>query len=524
MDQTPPTYLKLHVEEAAESPAPSLDEFLGLAELCDSFEHATGYALQYLPDTVDTLPMDSVWSCAIPAVDDSPAGRLVLEKGSETAASPGAADRLEETQQLVATVAELLGELHRARQTVWRQAAELATAIPVAGHPHEQEHLAQRLEAVLKGGAEAIGCHAAALYLLDDATTVLRLRSSWGLPPHRLLAAERPLREAMADVEALAGHAIVLEDTRLLPHWRCPENFASAVCVPVASPTIELGTLWMFCGRVRDFTDQETNLVEIIAGRLAADLEREVLLREGVAARQSDVDFEDVVKQQKNQLPQIAPVVEGWHVAGRTEQAGEVGGDFHDWFVLPDGRLAIAVGKAQGPPLAAALTAATVAAALKAHSNYRHTAGQMIERVGETLWESGAGDRFASLLYAAVDPDEGQAEIAQAGQAGCLVLRPDNWQPIDLDSEPLGGEPEPAGATSCLQVRPGETLLMLTDGFLRQLTGSTRRGRLDSLGAALRERRTASADELVEMAFEFAARHGSASSDQDRTVLVVRRE
>jgi sigma-B regulation protein RsbU (phosphoserine phosphatase) len=523
VDDTPTTYLKLHVEDPSQSAAPPLDDFVGLTELCDSFEQATGYALQYLPDKVGTVPMDSVWSCEIPAVEDPSPGRLVLEKGNEQEESARTADRMEETQQLVATVAELLGELHRSRQTVWRQAAELATAIPVAGHPHEEEHLAKRLEAVLKGGAEAIGCQAAALYLLDDATTELKLRSSWGLPQDRLLRSDRPLREAIADVEALAGHAIVMEDTRLLPHWRCPESFASAVCVPVASPVMELGTLWIFCDRVRDFTDQETNLVEIIAGRLAADLEREVLLREGVAARQSDRNIDDIVKQQNDQLPQITPLVEGWQVAGRTEHAGEVGGDFHDWFVLPDGRLALAAGNAQGSPLAAAMTAATVGAALKAHSNYRHAAGDMIERVGETLWESGTGDRFASLLYTAIDPEGDQAEIAQAGRAGILMLRSDGWQQIDLDGEPMGTDPEPAGTTSRLDFRRGDTLVMVTEGFLRQLAGSSRRTKLDSLGKALREHREASAERLVEIAIQFAARHESAGPGRDRTVLVVKR-
>ena len=55
--------------------------------------------------------------------------------------------------------------------------AELATAIPVVIDPAmEGVRLAERLEAVLRGGAEAIGAASAGLYLLDDRTENLKLR------------------------------------------------------------------------------------------------------------------------------------------------------------------------------------------------------------------------------------------------------------------------------------------------------------------------------------------------------------
>ena len=523
MNQLPPTYLKLHVEESPETTAPALDDFAGLTELCDSFEHATGWSLHFVPPTSDPVPENAAWSCEIPVREQPSPGRLLLEPSRSRADSGQFAGHLDEPRQLVATIAELLGEMHRTRETVWRQAAELATAIPVAGHPREEEHLARRLEAVLQGGAEAVGCQAAALYVLDDATTELRLRSAWGLPPDRLLDPPRPLCGAVADVEALSGHAIVLEDARLLPHWNCPEGFASAVCVPVASPTMELGTLWMFCSEPRDFSDRETNVIEIIAGRLASDLEREVLLREGIAARANDRQLEAVAQRQQCQRPKIAPLVDGWQVAGRTEQAGQVGGDYHDWFVVPDGTLAAAVGSVPGEPLAAAMTTATVTASLKAHANYRHHASQMVERVNETLWESGAGDVFASLLYASLDPDSGRAELAAAGEFGILLLRADGWESLDLDGQPLGTDFEAECRTWRQTLQRGEVLVIVTAGFLRQLKGRDRQQKLDALGKALHQHSQAPADRIAEIALRSATKTSSDRDGNDLSVLVLQR-
>ena len=126
----------------------------------------------------------------------------------------------------------------------------------------------------------------------------MKLRAQWGLPSLRFVE-PAGARGAVADLEALTGHAVVLDDTRLLPHWNVPEDFAAAVCVPVASPGAILGTFWLFCHKVRDFTAAETQLLEILAGRLAAELERSVLV--GEVARASST------KRQAERYCAVAP-------------------------------------------------------------------------------------------------------------------------------------------------------------------------------------------------------------------------
>ena len=161
----------------------------------------------------------------------------------------------EAARGLASAIGGMLEEILQLRRALVEREAELAAGVPLVPHPEEPEHLANRLEAVLRGGAQAVGCHAAALYLLDEATSKLKLRSCWGLPLDRLTAPPRPLQGAVADLESMLGHAVVLEDTPMMRHWRAPEEFAAAVCVPVSTSTTILGTLWMFSNAKRDFTD-----------------------------------------------------------------------------------------------------------------------------------------------------------------------------------------------------------------------------------------------------------------------------
>ena len=180
---------------------------------------------------------------------------------------------------LAETLATTLGENYRWRAELVAREAELAVvATPNAESPDESAGLASRLRDVLKTGAKALGgFDAAALYLLDDETTRLKIRALWGLPTDRFLDPPRPLRGARADVEALLGSAVVLNEAYLAEAWKAPEDFDCSLCVPVASETTILGTVWFFSNQKREIETRELETLELIAGRIVAELEKEKL-------------------------------------------------------------------------------------------------------------------------------------------------------------------------------------------------------------------------------------------------------
>jgi sigma-B regulation protein RsbU (phosphoserine phosphatase) len=454
------TQLRLHVEQHPDEQAPlPISE---LAPLTHAFEQATRWQLRY-----EQRPAGpgEVWSTTIEGGDQS-AGRLVLAapRRSTTAGSAVASAELDDVRPLAKAIGGLLGEINALRDAVWRREAELAAGVPVASRSADELHLAERLEAVLKSGVEAIGCQAAGLYLLDETTTELKLRAAFGLAQDRLLAPARPLRGSVADLEALVGHAVVLEDTSLLPHWRCPEDFPAAVCVPVSSPSIPLGTLWVFSDAQRDFTPEQTNLIEIVAGRLAADLEREMLIAAGSQAKHREKQFDDAARWLSDRLPSVAPLVDEFEVAGWTQQAGEIGGDFHDWSVLADGRLSLAVGDADGAPLEAALGAAALHSALKSHAAYPHSAGELLSRLNESLVAASPGNQRASLAYAIVEPETSEIELALAGSAAALMIGEANRLVTTTDVPRLGQSAELPANSDRARLAPGEVLVLLSAG------------------------------------------------------------
>jgi serine phosphatase RsbU (regulator of sigma subunit) len=504
------------VEELPHEPAAL--ELPQLAALARAFRQATGWQLRC--EQGPAVPGE-VWSAPIEAFGQQRPGRLVLSAAEAVGETLAPID-LHHARPLALGVSGLLGEMNRLRHALWQREAELAAGVPVAARPDEEPHLAERLEAVIKSGAEAVGCQAAGLYLLDEHTSHLKLRAAWNLPQERLLAEPRPLRGAVADLEALVGHAVVLEDTSLLPHWRSPEDFPAAVCVPVSSPTTPLGTLWIFSDKRRDFSPHETNLVEIIAGRLAADLEREMLLAAGVQTRQDERQQGVAARWLAGRLPSIAPLVEGYEVAGWTRHAGEIGGTFHDWSVLPDGRLALTIGEAAGSPIEAGLGVASLHAAIKAHAGYRHRSGEMLSRVNDTLCTASPGDQRAGLAYALVDPDSGKAEIALAGNVAGLVMNSRERHVVRRRGPLLGDSPDAAFRAERLVVEPGGALLLLSSGALQPAGAKSRRLTPATIAAQLGDPLPSSADAIASCLRELLTSREPPAVDQ--TVLVLLRQ
>lgn len=272
------------VEREANScdPATAATSDASLAELCQTFAAATGWRLHLRPRRRGAEHADRLSPNAQRDADLDYQIHLARAKDGPPPATSRAA-----VMKLAAAVAGNLAMVARTQRALRASEAELAAGVPIYIAPSQASVLADRLEAILRGGARAAGCTAAGLYLLDEGTSCLKLRASWGLPAERLADPPRRLATELADLEALLGHAVVLEDAALQASWPVPEPCAAAVCLPVATESTLLGTAWFFAPQPRQFDERETEILEIVAGRLAVELEL-AMLRSAVAGQRRD--------------------------------------------------------------------------------------------------------------------------------------------------------------------------------------------------------------------------------------------
>lgn len=297
--------------------------------------------------------------------------------------------------------------------------------------------LDERLAGVLRAAVEGFACDGAELYTLNDTTSELLLRSAHHLGERESGEPCRPLAKALADVAAMAGSAIVLEDDEQLAEWPVPVWCGSAVCLPVASDTTVFGTLWIYSSGPRPFADAEVQLIEVVAGRLAVELELD-RLRCGLtpaasvpsAARAAATERENNPAGVRPAGALVSPMLDEWELAGWNIPE-EPRMAYHDWQALADGRTLVVAGAAQhGTRNPGSLLQAARACA-RSHAADSRDAGELLTKVNQALWMASPGGEGLAMTIAILDEEGTHATLASAGSAGAL-----RWRASTCDAIP----------------------------------------------------------------------------------------
>lgn len=448
-----PDYLKLFIEEELK-PRPDHPVLPEFERLWAIFPEVTGLRLK-ITEQDSKAQLTFPWSqpkVVSYRVSIEPTKRAKLH-------SLTAAKEMEEA------FAELLESLSETRYSLRCREAELAAAVPVVSVDDDGLHLADRLDAVLRGIADMLDCYGAGLYMLDETTTTLKLRAQSGLRDKDLLQPARRLEDAMADIEALSGHAVVIEDTAANTHWRVPAKSKSAMCVPVSSATSILGTLWMYRDEAKDFTPREQNLAEITAGRLASDLERAVLTQEvrnlrSTTPQEPQQQVDDAKAWSEGRLAHFAPFIEGWDVADCRTEAKCVG-DFSHWHVVDENRVHLAVGAAHGYTNKQ-FSSVALQSTHAAHTAHNPSVRKLFEFSNQSLWTSSIEGEPSSLLHGVLDPTCGSFEYALAGGVFGFIIRPHGWEPLLASSKPLGIDCDFEVEVRNQMLMPGDVLVAMS--------------------------------------------------------------
>jgi len=147
--------------------------------------------------------------------------------------------------------------------------------------------------------------------------------------------------------------------------------------------------------------------------------------------------------------------------------ASEVGGDFYQVFPAEDGSALVAIGDVSGKGLRAAMFATLVVGALRSLARLELPPSQILSRLNEQLAEPETA-RFVTCMVLRISND-GHIAIANAGH-----LPPyRNGREIEIDSGlPLGISLDAGYAENELDLAPGDTLTLLSDGVVEAQDGN----------------------------------------------------
>ncbi|MFA5688253.1 MAG: GAF domain-containing SpoIIE family protein phosphatase [Kiritimatiellales bacterium] len=409
------------------------------------------------------------------------------------------------------------------------------------------------LTRILFFAVKTAGASAGAIYLFNSDRTRLFARAVSGVfPPlydaeqvkdEQLFTTAKSLEtcvktrpvaagEGIIGIVAEVGTGIIIEDAEL--DARTP-NYTAAflkirtlMAVPMRFGNEVLGAI-VLINRVdgqlftagdlmlhQAMTDQASVPVHY-AGLRAALEEKRILDRSMQTARQIQASL----------LPQTLPEIDSVSIAAYNLPAFDIGGDYYDVIELGNHLLGIAIADVSGKGIAGAMMMAVCQGVLRARAPLQHSPALMLSELNNVLSANLAEDMFITMLYMVINTETRAMKFARAGHERPLLKRTGsiNVEMLDGNGIAIGLADSEIFNTAiedvCVQLEPGDTVVLFTDGINEALDNKNKEWGINRLKQVIDQRADDGVDQLIQTIREQLARHVGAQPQYDDMTLVA---
>ncbi len=210
-------------------------------------------------------------------------------------------------------------------------------------------------------------------------------------------------------------------------------------------------------------------------------------------------------------------------VAYRFSPFAEVGGDFADFFHMPNGLIGLYLGDVVGKGLSAAMYAALVMGTIRGINKTGEDTAAVLALLNERLRVRPVLGRYCATLYALFDPITRQLTFSNAGLPLPVLVSNGKYSRLGEGGLPSGVLPGSAYDKHVVRLSPGDSVLFATDGLHELRNHRDEDFGWDRLGELWSECSQKSADESLEHLFAGAKLFSNDSGPHDDITAVALR-
>ncbi len=226
-------------------------------------------------------------------------------------------------------------------------------------------------------------------------------------------------------------------------------------------------------------------------------------------------------------MPDAAPKLANFDIAGRSDSLEIVGGDLFDYIPISDKILGLTIADASGHGLPAALQVRDIYVGLRMGLSRDYKIVRTLERLNRIIHESTLTSRFVSMFYGELERN-GVLIYINAGHPPPFHINAKGVVSFLQEGGPVVGPlPDATYDRGYHQICPGDMLVLYTDGITEALGGGSglpepEEYGVDRLLEVAQANRGRTADEVVEAILAGVdAWSGGGTAQDDRTVIVV---
>jgi serine phosphatase RsbU (regulator of sigma subunit) len=304
----------------------------------------------------------------------------------------------------------------------------------------------------------------AAVLLLDPSRQFLIATVARGLEEEVHQGVRIPLGRGFAGRIAEERRPVAIaqvdHDNVLNPILR-EKGVVSLLGVPLVATGTVIGVLHVGTLSQRIFTEQDAQLLQVVADRVALSTQ----------SRMSEAERTAASVMQRYLLPAKLPEVAGFEFASRyvTGGDGNVGGDWYDVFTLPSGTVCLLVGDSMGHGLAAAQSMSQIRSVLRSSALHTDNPAELLTRLDEHVTHFQRGT-IATVLCGMLNSSGDRLQMSSAGHPPPILAHPSREAiTVGIKADlPLGVELGHPRHAVDVPLPPGAVLCLYSDGLVER--------------------------------------------------------
>lgn len=246
----------------------------------------------------------------------------------------------------------------------------------------------------------------------------------------------------------------------------------SVMCVPLASQDGKpLGVIQLDSqDRTKKFSQDDVKFLICVANSAGIAVENARMHETILQQQKLEEENRAASKVQRGFLPQSFPMVVGYEFFAHYTAARTVGGDYYDFIPRPDGTLAVLLGDVSGKGVPAALLMARLSGEARVSMLTQTDVASAVTHLNDQLMQANLEDRYVTLSAAIIDPKAHRIELVSAGHLSPWIFRRATKKlekvfEKDTGDFPVGWVPGHRYTSHPIELEPGDSLLVYTDGI-----------------------------------------------------------
>ncbi|HVM74835.1 MAG TPA: PP2C family protein-serine/threonine phosphatase [Candidatus Saccharimonadales bacterium] len=220
-------------------------------------------------------------------------------------------------------------------------------------------------------------------------------------------------------------------------------------------------------------------------------------------------------------LPDDVPSVSNLRIASAYHPMSAVAGDFYQFIQVDPYRVGVLVADVSGHGVPAALIAAMMKMAVQSVVSCVASPADVLQGLNRML-SGQAPDQFVTAAYLFIDTQNYKARYSAAGHPPLLLSRAGTLQRIESNGLVFGVTPQPDYPVRDIAIRPGDRLLLYTDGVIEAENANGRQFGDAKLEQVVLRAQMSPPSELTDtLLTEIRAWQPASMTQQDDITLVV---